>query len=215
MDDPIPVFSKEKGNSFSIDMTKTIRKYKLIHQEPQTHIWTPEYILFVITHFKLTCKTHVRNSFIENWTHQINDIHTNPIVRTYAIFKHSFGLEPYLKQISNTRYRNAITRLRVSSHSLAFERGRHLGTALQEIFCNVCNVIEDEKHFLFECCINEELIFIFNSRVSQLYPQYQYFDSDQKLIFLFEIENEQLITWVEKVVYNSFCLREEYHGNRD
>ena len=75
-----------------------------------------------ITNFKLTCKNHVRNSFIENWTQQINDIHTNPIVRTYAISKHSFWFEPYLKQISNTRYRNALTKLRVSSHSLAIER---------------------------------------------------------------------------------------------
>ena len=54
--------------------------------------------------------------------------------------------------------------------------------------------------------------YIFNSRVSQLYPQYQYLDSDQKLVFLFKIENEQLITWVGKFVYGSFCLREEYHG---
>ena len=151
-----------------------------------------------ITNFKLTCKNHVRNSFIENWTHQINDIHTNPIVRPYTIFKHSFGFEPYLKQISNTRYRNALTKLRVSSHSLAIERGRHLGIAIQGRLGTVCNVIEDEKHFLFECCINEELRFIFNSRVSQLYPQYQYLDSDQKLVFLFEIENEQLIKWVGK-----------------
>ena len=60
----------------------------------------------------------------------------------------------------------------------------------------------------------EELRFIFNSRVSQLYPHYQYLDSDQKLVFLFKIENEQLITWVGKFVYNSFCLREEYHGKR-
>ena len=71
-----------------------------------------------------------------------------------------------------------------------------------------------KKHFLFECCFNEELRFIFNSRVSQLYPQYQYLDSNQKLVFLFEIENEQLITWVRKFLYNSFCLREEYHGKR-
>ena len=165
-----------------------------------------------ITNFKLTCKNHVRNSFIENWTHQINDIHPNPIVRTYAIFKDSFGFEPNLKQISNTRYRNAITKLRVSSHSLAIERGRHLGTAIQKRLCTVRNVIEDEKKIMFECCINEELRFIFNSRVSQLYHQYHYLDSDQKLVFLFEIENEQLITWVGKFVYNSFCLKEEYHG---
>ena len=118
----------------------------------------------------------------------------------------------YLKQISNARCRNALTKLRVSSHSLSIERGRHLGTAIQERLCTVCNAIEDEKHFLFECCINEELRFIFSSRVNQLYPQYQYLDSDQKLVFLFKIGNEQLITWVGKFVYSSFCLREEYHG---
>ena len=123
-----------------------------------------------ITNFKLVCKNHARISFIENWTHQINDIHINPFARIYAIFKHSFGFELNIKQISNTRYRNAITKLRVTSHSLAIERGRHLGTAIQERLCNVCNVIEDKKHFLFECCINEELRFIFNSRVRQLYP---------------------------------------------
>ena len=160
-----------------------------------------------ITSLKLICENRVINSFIENWTHQINDIHTNPIVRTYAIYKHSFGFEPYLKQISNTRYRNAVKKIRVSSQSLAIERGRHLGTAIQERLCNVCNVIEDGEHFLFECCINEELRFIFNSRVSQLYPQYQYLNNDQKLVFLFEIENEQLITWFGKFVYNSFCLK--------
>ena len=38
-----------------------------------------------ITNFKLTCKNHVRNSFIENWIHQINDIHTNPIVPYLSI----------------------------------------------------------------------------------------------------------------------------------
>ena len=72
-------------------------------------------------------------------------------------------------------------------------------------------MIEDEKYFLFECCINEELRFILNSRVCQLFPQYQYLDSDQKLVFLFEIENEQLITWFGKFVYNSFCLS---HGEK-
>ena len=75
-------------------------------------------------------------------------------------------------------------------------------------------MVEDEKHFLFECCISEELRFIFDSRVRQLYSQYQYLDSDQKLVFLSEIENEQLITWFGKFVYNSFSLREEYHGKR-
>ena len=93
-------------------------------------------------------------------------------------------------------------------------RGRHLGIAIQARLCNACNLIKDEKHFLFECCINKELKFIFNSRASQLYTQYQYLDSDQKLVFLFEIENEQSIMWVGKFVYNSFCLREEYHGKR-
>ena len=88
-------------------------------------------------------------------------------------------------------------------------------TVMQERLCNICNAIEGEKHFLFECCsIQDELRFIFESRVRQLYPQYQYLYSNEKLVFLCEEENEQLITWFGKSVNNSFCLREEYHGKK-
>ena len=50
-----------------------------------------------ITNFKLIFKNHVRISFIENWTHQINDIRTNLIVRKYTLLKDSLRFEPYLK----------------------------------------------------------------------------------------------------------------------
>ena len=53
-------------------------------------------------------------------------------------------------------------------------------------------LIEDEKHFLLECCINHELRFLFDSRVNQLYPQYKYLDNNQKLVLLFQIEIEHL-----------------------
>ena len=44
----------------------------------------------------------------------------------------------------------------------------HSGIAVQERLYDVYNVIEDEKHCLFDCCINNEFKFIFDSRVRQL-----------------------------------------------
>ena len=70
------------------------------------------------------------------------------------------------------------------------------GEALQRFYCD-----RGRETFPFECCTYEELRFILDWRVTQLCPQYQYLDSDQKLVYLFEIENEQLITRCGKFVY--------------
>ena len=59
-------------------------------------------------------------------------------------------MEPYLYRISTLRYRNALTRLRTSSHTLKIERGRYTipKTPVSDRLCRTCNVTEDEIHFL-------------------------------------------------------------------
>ena len=77
----------------------------------------------------------------------------NPILRTYTMFKTEFGSEKYTEAISDCRYRIAMTKLRSSSHTLEVERGRYTNpkTNICERLCPVCNVIEDEIHFLANC----------------------------------------------------------------
>ena len=58
--------------------------------------------------------------------------------------------DKYIEAISDCRYRIAMTKLRSSSHTLGVERGRYTKpkTNICERLCPVCNVIEDEIHFL-------------------------------------------------------------------
>ena len=55
----------------------------------------------------------------------------------------------------NELSRNEIStfaKLRISSHDLHIEKGRHRKTLLNERKCFLCNKsVEDEKHFVMEC----------------------------------------------------------------
>ena len=75
-------------------------------------------------------------------------------MRTYITFKTSFVMEDYLT-IKNVAHRKAMTKLRISAHSLAIERGRYTtpSTPIESRICPHCpdNVIEDELHFIMQC----------------------------------------------------------------
>ena len=62
------------------------------------------------------------DTYLFDWQSKLSDIVKNPILRTYRIIKQDFKMEPHLYHVQDTRYRNAITKLRTSSHELAIER---------------------------------------------------------------------------------------------
>ena len=66
--------------------------------------------------------------------------------------KRHFGREDYL-HMYNENLRKQITQLRLSSHKLEIEMGRHNDIEREERICNYCRMgrIESEEHFLFEC----------------------------------------------------------------
>ncbi len=73
-------------------------------------------------------------------------------LRTYRLFKNDIALEPYLTLIKERSMRQNFTKLRISSHTLAIETGRHRRHAqgnlpVNERKCDICtDSIEDEKH---------------------------------------------------------------------
>ena len=81
-------------------------------------------------------------------------------LRTYALFKTSPGFEKYLDQITCVKKRTALTKFRISNHTLMIEKGRHSNPKMaKELrFCPFCpNKVEDEKHFLLECPTYEHI----------------------------------------------------------
>ena len=76
----------------------------------------------------------------------------NSKLRTYSLLKTTPGYEAYLSDIHSIKERTALTKLRLSNHTLMIEKGRHLNIDPNFRFCPFCpNTVEDEKHFLIDC----------------------------------------------------------------
>ena len=89
--------------------------------------------------------------YSESW---LNKIKQERKMRTYIQFKTSFVSEDYLS-IKNELHRKAMSKLRISAHTLQIERGRYTTppTPVEKRTCQHCpeNQVEDEYHFLITC----------------------------------------------------------------
>lgn len=66
----------------------------------------------------------------------------------------------YLESVKVTKFRMALSKLRMSLHRLEIEVGRWARpnrTPLDQRKCRACNKLEDEFHFLLECKLYNEI----------------------------------------------------------
>ena len=90
-------------------------------------------------------------------------INTSNKLRVYKQLKTEPGRETYLSEVQISKHRRAMTKLRMSSHSLEIERGRwYDDTEPEDRVCHFCQVngvkkVEDEAHFLISCPQYKEL----------------------------------------------------------
>ena len=132
-----------------------------------------EYEVNLDTMNKDSVKLHLALRYKENWLKQSNDIDTNSSLRTYCQLKSEYKLDPYLTLIKNYSYRNALSRLRVNSHLLEIERGRHTvpTTPIERRVCSFCSVVETEYHFATECLLYDVDRQILFSGLSNRFPE--------------------------------------------
>ena len=67
-------------------------------------------------------KTRLKDLYISEWSEGLRS-HTS--LTLYREIKSTFEISPYLLKMKNRKYRNAIAKIRLSSHQLAIEKGRH------------------------------------------------------------------------------------------
>ena len=106
--------------------------------------------------FLLLCKQRLNDQFVQTWNNEISNSTRADSFRLFA----DFGFKVYLKHITITKFRQDLTRLRVSSHILQIETGRwHNPHKIprNERICIICNSLEDEFHFLLECSLYTDL----------------------------------------------------------
>ena len=128
-------------------------------------------------------------------------------------FKTNMALEPHLYINLNLKYKIAISRFRLSNHTLLIETGRHHKPNKidkKERKCYFCkNKIENEEHFMIECPLYTPLRRGFENICSDTYPRYKNLTGEQKFIFLMSNENEKIIRELGKYISESFILRDK------
>ena len=131
--------------------------------------------------FKRHCKEFVMKTFDNMWQQELTT-QTKPILRSYSLFKNNFFIEHRLESITDFRFRTAITKLRCSSH--AQERGRYKNLKVPRDLrlCRVCQVVEDEEHFVTNCIINQAEQRLLYSKMSCKVPRLSALSDFDKLL---------------------------------
>ena len=100
--------------------------------------------------------------------------------------------------------RISVSRLRVSSHRLYVETGRwrrpHY-VPYHERKCQICNVLDDEYHFVLECRMLEDL------RTKYIPSTYRTRPNMYKLIISFDCKNENTVRNLSIFINKAFVIR--------
>jgi len=100
------------------------------------------------------------NHFKACWEHEKS---ISPKLSYYHSIKKRFARESYLDLAHKFPHRYSTTKLRISSHDLEIENGRYQKVPRDQRICSWCKknsgqeIMEDEKHFLFNCDLYTKL----------------------------------------------------------
>ncbi|KAL4224701.1 hypothetical protein ACF0H5_015396 [Mactra antiquata] len=156
-----------------------------------------------VGHVKLflkNVKVRLNDLFIQGWNGRIQES------SRASFYKHiaNFSFQPYLNTCNITKFRYILTRLRVSSHRLYIESGRWARPnpiPVSDRKCNICNVLEDEYHFVLECSLFNDLRNMYIQRYYRVRP------SMYKLIELFKSDNPATMRNLSTFIYKAFEYR--------
>ena len=101
-------------------------------------------------------KLRFNDNFIQNWDSRLTD---SSRANFYCLVS-NFNYQLYLEHVKVKKFRVALSKLRVPSHRLQIEVGRWSRpnrTPINDRKCCLCDKLEDEFHFLFECRVYADL----------------------------------------------------------
>ena len=159
-------------------------------------------------------KLKIRKQCLENyqliWVNTIKDL---PKATSYNLFKFAPTPEKYISVIPNQKHKTALCRLRVSSHNLMIEKGRHARPKIERENrkCPICTqTVEDECHFILNCPLYDDNRVELTQEVKKTCFNYDQMNDIQKFIFIMSNENENIIKNLAKYIFYSMKKRNEF-----
>ena len=121
----------------------------------------------------------------------------------YKEFKCNYEVSSYINKLDNIKYRQVLAKLRLSSHRLNIEVGRHNSIARHERKCTLCtlNDIEDEYHFVLRCPLYADI------RRNYIPIYYSRHPSMSKFISLLQTDNKSLLVKLAIYCLKAFKIR--------
>ena len=130
-------------------------------------------------------------------------------LRTYGLLKTEIGFENYLSEITSIQDRTALTKFRLSNHTLMIEKMRQLKPKpeVHERLCPFCpEHVEDEQHFLINCrTFNIHRAALLN-HTNNIIVGFEYLNDKQKLIKL--ASDPKILKETAKYLRKTLELRE-------
>ena len=147
-------------------------------------------------------KQRLIDNFMQQWS---IDVGNNNVLCLYKHFKINLAYENCLDCCKYKKFRESLTQLRLSSHQLRIETGRHgqRRTDRNERKCQICNSsdLEDEYHFVLICPAYVDL------RQKYIPVYYRHRPSVYKFTQLMKTFKPRLIQNLALYVYYAFELR--------
>ena len=166
---------------------------------------------------KVTDKLHflLKEQFIKKWTNDLFDDNRKGNIgnklRTYRLFKTNVRLESYLLDIKSPKYKKKLTQLRLGSHHLHIETGRH-SIPYKEPSDRICTYCpsgntEDEFHFIMKCSLYSSLRQELFEKVVLLFPIFETYNDHNKFIWLCANLDYSVINLFARFVSDCFDKR--------
>ena len=126
-----------------------------------------------------------KESYLTHWRETTQN---QSKMECYLALNREYRLAEYLSTVKDPKLRKALTRYRLSDHSLAIEKGRHRRTPLprEDRLCTHCteNVVETELHFLTTCPLYQDIRDTYFPQFTQTQSEFVNMTNDEKLPFL-------------------------------
>lgn len=139
------------------------------------------------------------DNFIQNWHSRLDFSNRALFYRSIVVFQ----FQPYLEKINIRKFSQAFSRLRMSSRRLEIESGRWArpnSIPFEDRKCILCEVLEDEFHFVIECTMPLDL-------TKRYIPSYFWKRPSMfKSIELINSSNETLIRKLSTFIWNIIIL---------
>ena len=117
-----------------------------------------------------------------------------------------FYIVDYISEIKNVKYRQAVTKLRISANRLPVETGRYSNIPHDERLCKYCNLNEvgNEEHNLMQCnhARFSGLRAEFTFRLYQANNSFRFFNNNELFMYIVTMKDKSISSLVAKYCFD-------------